>query len=298
MKFSLLFLSALLFLTQCTHYVRYVGDGVKEVNHNNKITYEGDPEKIKAYLAKGEAEKKGEADFQARVAKLPKRGESEPVRIGVLPTQGHDVELAKLQDRYHDMVVAALKAQKGIQVVPININVPKSPFNGDVAKGIQLNQELVSDLRKDGLDVDVILKTDMRPKSKQGFIRGNKGVAYAAAVVAQFNGKLTSFFKFQVKEFSEDGKSVTDFSAAGINTSGKTGAGSFKLARNPNLDEESARTYAAGIASYLNGKLKPDLPALTALQALLQERGVASKTREINIKDIKNLNDLKNLFHK
>jgi len=270
-------------LVGCFSYNKECYDGVCKITENGKVTYTGDPEKIKQVLEMEARIFGGAEQNDQKYKSLPKRANDEVIRVGIIFPETEYASLKSYRQQYYNWMKEAL-ADPRFQIVPhsqlrsyLNSAQSKVPVNkgwnedGPREKWAFVpNESSYKKLRDMGIGVDVLIYTSMSPKSQSGLVGGRgQGVGIMKASRIEISGVASSVYEFTRFNASKVGRSSGQIDIAGVDRSGEVKSASIKgHSRTIELDKEAVYAYANQMKRFIKNSIAANLPSLTALASI------------------------------
>lgn len=296
MKNIILILLSVLTLSACNSMSKKCSNGVCTIEENGQRRYEGDADKVAALQQRDAAMNEQEAELQRAYDSAPRRSKSEAISVGLVIFKPASAELEPFHEVYANMILEEGRKLGLTLTEPKQMNQAVN-LAGSSSKGLEVGPLLARKIRMFGAKADVVSFISIGTKTKTGILKGSgaKGAAIAQAQVPDFQAKVTSTFNYQPKEFSFQGRSLTNLDMAGVNAKGKTGTMSLKGKRNIESDRAAVQQLMLELKKNVE-LIAPTLPAATAVLDIEKARPAAAAPRAQATEDMKN--KLKDFFKK
>ncbi len=267
-------------LVGCYNYSKSCSDGVCTIVENGKVSYTGDPEKIKR-IKEMEARLVAKQNARERnYQEMPKRGADEVVRIGLIFPETEYAELKPYTNQFYQWMLEAFSDPR-FQVIPhsqirsylssVQTKVPVNKgWNQDGPRDkwtFVPNAESYKRLRDMGIAVDVLVYTSMSPKSQSGLVGGRgQGVGVIKAQRIEISGMASSVYQFKRFNASKVGRSSSRIDIAGVDKDGEVKSATIERnKRNIELDKQAVFAYSEAIKNQIKQSIAPELPSIDAL---------------------------------
>jgi hypothetical protein len=275
-------LSVAVLATGATTRKECYGNDVCRVETDGVVTWEGPPDKVAEMKAKEDARKQKGADLDRAYADAPKRPTTEPIRLVLVGPTAESPELKALGATYRAMMEQGLQGDPRLQLVPYSDvkllveadsgSTSLSGQGGEKAR-VAVDEALTRRLRDLGGEVDVVLVAHLVPKKVTGLVGGGGGVGVAEVNNVEFQGSLSSIYRFEPRAVAEVGKSSDSLAVAGVSGKGKAGSGEIKGKRNPEQDRAAVQAWAASVKGVAVDQIGPTLPALASVKEIRAQSG-------------------------
>lgn len=296
MKNIIVTLLCILTLSACNSVSKKCSNGVCTIEENGVRHYEGDADKVAALQQRDAAVNEQEAELQKAYDSAPRRAKNENVSVGLVIMKPASSELSAFHEAYANMILEEGRKIGLTLVEPKQMNQAVN-LAGSSSKGLEVGPLLARKIRMLGAKPDVVSYISIGTKTKTGILKGSgtKGAAIAQAQVPEFQAKVTSAFNYQPKEFSFQGKSLTNLDLAGVNAAGKSGTMSLKSTRKIETDRPAVQQLMQELKKTV-ALITPTLPSATAVVEIEKARPGVADPRAQATDDLKN--KLKDLFKK
>ena len=306
MKRCILMLAGVLLATYgCASTSKQCVDGVCKITENGKVRYEGDPEKVAALKAKDEAKANRANEIQQAYVNAPKRNGETAIRVALVPPTTGSKELKGFTKGFHKMLNEEFGNEDEFELVPYKAikkymamasQLPEDEFSKSGSSGWSSSRgrkqndapplkDIVTRMRDYGAEVDVLIFTQLNPKTETGMIRGSKGAGLAQVERVELSGRISSLYLFEAHTLKEVGKSTSSLAVAGMGKKkGKKGKkfqkGQMKMKRNIEHDRDAVKAYVARIKSLIKDTISPQLPSIAAVQEIREKYATSKKPEE------------------
>ena len=274
-------LSLAVLATGATTRKECYGD-VCRIETDGVVTWEGPPDKVAEMKAKEDARKQKAADLDRAYAEAPRRDGGEPIRLVLVGPTTDSPDLKALAGTYRAMMEEGLQGDPRIQLVPysgvkllVEADSGSTSFagRGEERARVAVDEALTRRLRDLGAEVDVVLVAHLAPKKVTGFVGGGGGIGVAQVNNVEFQGSLSSIYRFEPHAAAEVGKSTDSLALAGVSSKGKTGSGEIKGKRTPEQDRAAVQAWAAAVKGAVVAKVGPTLPAVASVKEIRARSG-------------------------
>lgn len=253
---------------------------VCRIETDGVVTWEGPPDKVAEAKAKEEARKQKGADLDKAYADAPRKPAGEPIRLVLVGPTTEVPDLKALAGSYRAMMEQGLQGDPRIQLVPysdVKLLVEADsgsafPGQGGERTRAAVDEGLTRRLRDLGADVDVVLVAHLAPKKVTGLVGGGGGIGVAEVNNLEFQGSLSSVYRFDPRAVAEVGKSTDTLAVAGVDKKGKASSGELKGKRNPEQDRAAIDAWAAAVKR-VAGEIGPTLPAQASVKEIRAKSG-------------------------
>jgi hypothetical protein len=274
-------LSLAVLATGATTRKECYGD-VCRIETDGVVTWEGPPEKVAEMKAKEEARKQKAADLDRAYADAPRKPVGEPIRLVLVGPTADLPDLKALTGAYRAMMEQDLQGDPRLQLVPYSdVKLLVEADSGSASSSGQgerarVDEALTRRLRDLGADVDVVVVAHLSPKKVTGLVSGGGGIGVAEVNHVEFQGSLSSIYRFEPRSVAEVGKSTDSLAVAGVSGKGKPGSGEIKGRRNPEQDRAAIQAWAAAVKRAAGDEIGPTLPALASVKEIRGKSGTPS----------------------